>query len=164
MDIQELYELYIHDVYRYLLSLCKDKNLAEDLTQDTFMKAYAALETGPPNHLKAWLMKIAYHNFVDFVRRNKKVTYEEPEYFSYLSQEDSTEWQVQKKLEKEELHNKLAQLKPMQKHAILLCDIQGYSYKEAAEMLSVKVNTLKTHIFRGRGRLRQLYANRSAEE
>ena len=54
MDIQQLYKLYINDVYRYLLSLCKDESTAEDLTQDTFMKAYLALESSPANALKSW--------------------------------------------------------------------------------------------------------------
>ncbi|WP_456276390.1 sigma-70 family RNA polymerase sigma factor [Bacillus sp. AK128] len=164
MDIQQLYTLYIHDVYRYLLSLCKDESLAEDLTQDTFMKAYSALEKSPAQAMKPWLLKIAYHTFIDFVRRNKKVNIENPDYFSMIPSSEFTDELVQKELEKDELYKMLEQLKPIQKRAILLCDIQGYSYKEAATILSIKENTLKTHIFRGRGKLRQLYKKGSVEE
>ncbi|GAA0504420.1 sigma-70 family RNA polymerase sigma factor [Salinibacillus aidingensis] len=164
MDIQQLYKLYIHDVYRYTLSLCKDRSLAEDLTQDTFMKAYQALDKSPPKALKSWLIKIAYHTFIDYTRRSKKVSYEEPEYFTGYSSGDSVEEVFQKNVEKEELYNKLDQLKPMQKKAIVMCDLEGFSYKEAASILSIKENTLKTHIFRGRGKLRQLYKKGSVEE
>ncbi|MRG87187.1 sigma-70 family RNA polymerase sigma factor [Salinibacillus xinjiangensis] len=164
MDIQQLYKEYIHDVYRYLLSLCKDKSLAEDLTQDTFMKAYIALENSPPTAMKSWLMKIAYHTFIDFARRSKKVNFEEPDYFSLLSTGKSAEDEFYKTAEKDELYYMLNQLKTKQKQAIVLCDLQGYSYKEAAAILSMKENTLKTHIFRGRGKLRQLYKKGSVEE
>jgi RNA polymerase sigma-70 factor, ECF subfamily len=164
LEIQQLYKLYIHDVYRYLLSLCKDKELAEDLTQDTFMKAYTALGAIPPNAMKSWLLKIAYHTFIDYTRRNKKVTVEEPEYFTGMTEGRSAEDEYQEIAAKEELHQKLAKLKPLQKEAIVLCDIQGYSYKEAAGMLGIKENTLKSHIFRGRSRLKLLYKKGSGME
>lgn len=164
MDIQELYKLYIHDVYRYLLSLCKDESLAEDLTQDTFIKAYTALEKSPPGSMKPWLLKIAYHTFIDFTRRRKKISIEEPDYFSVIPSGEFTEEFVEKEIEKDELHQMLKLLKPIQRNAIVLCDIHGYSYKEAASILQIKENTLKTHIFRGRGKLRQLYKKGRVEE
>lgn len=164
MDIQKLYEIYINDVYRYLLSLCKDKSLAEDLTQDTFMKAYAALDSSPPEALKSWLIKIAYHTFIDYTRRSKKIRYEEPEYFLAIPQGNSAESEFKRRMDKEELLDKLEQLKPLQKRAIILCDLKGYSYKEAASILFIKENTLKSHIFRGRGRLRQLYKKGSVDK
>jgi len=157
MDIQQLYKLYINDVYRYLLSLCKDESTAEDLTQDTFMKAYLALESSPANALKSWLIKIAYHTFIDYTRRSKKVSFEEPEYFTNIPNGETTETVYERLLLKQDLYQKIDQLKPLQRKAIVLCDLQGYSYKEASSLLSIKENTLKTHIFRGRGKLRQLY-------
>lgn len=164
MDIQQLYKHYINDVYRYLLSLCKDESLAEDLTQDTFMKAYTALENRPPKALKSWLIKVAYHAFIDYTRRNKRVSYEDPEYFSNIPHVNSTEREFERLVLKQDIYQKLDQLKLLQKKAIVLCDLQGYSYKEAATILSIKENTLKTHIFRGRGKLRQLYKKASVEE
>ncbi|APH06527.1 sigma-70 family RNA polymerase sigma factor [Bacillus weihaiensis] len=164
MDIQQLYKLYIHDVYRYLLSLCKDESLAEDLTQDTFIKAYTAIEKSPPESMKPWLLKIAYHTFIDYMRRSKRIHLEEPDYFSFLPAGERTEELAHKEFEKEELYDMLKQLKPIQREAILLCDIQGYSYKEAASKLLLNENTLKTHIFRGRGKLRQLYKKGSVLE
>lgn len=91
------------------------------------------------------------------------ISYEEPEYFSAYSSGQSVEEIFQKKVEKEELYKKMNQLKPIQKKAIVLCDLQGFSYKETASILSVKENTLKTHIFRGRGKLKQLYKKGSVE-
>ncbi|MFD1019547.1 sigma-70 family RNA polymerase sigma factor [Thalassobacillus hwangdonensis] len=157
MDINQLYKLYINDVYRYLLSLCREQSLAEDLTQDTFMKAYGALEKSPPNSMKAWLLKIAYHTFIDYARRSKKMDIEEPDYFTNIQTDTSAEEEVQKKIDKEELYQKLDQLKELQKQAIILCDLRDYSLKQAAATLSLNENTLKTHIFRGRAKLKQLY-------
>lgn len=164
MDIHQLYKLYINYIYHYLLSLCKDESIAEDLTQDTFMKAYLALENSSPKALKSWLIKIAYHTFIDYTRRSKKVSSEEPEFFSNIPHDNSTEEEVERLLQKKDLSNKLDQLKPLQKKAIILCDLQGYSYKEATAILCINENTLKSHIFRGRGKLRQLYKKGSVKE
>ncbi|MBA2176234.1 sigma-70 family RNA polymerase sigma factor [Halobacillus locisalis] len=127
------------------------------MTQDTFMKAYGALEKSPPKSMKSWLLKIAYHTFIDYVRRSKKTNVEEPEYFMNMKTDTSAEEKVQKKIEKEELYEKLDQLKDVQKQAIVLCDLRGYSHKQAAATLLLNENTLKTHIFRGRAKLKQLY-------
>lgn len=163
MAIQELYKLYINDVYHYLLSLSKDKSLAEDLTQDTFMKAYVALHNSQPKALKSWLFKIAYHTFIDYTRRNHKNTFQAPEYFSNIpSKNSSPEIHFLKNREKEELLTKIDQLTPIQKQVITLYDLQGFSYKEISSMLSIKENTLKSHIFRARARLRQMYKKGSA--
>lgn len=157
LDIKELYKLYIHDVYRYLLSLCKDESVAEDLTQDTFMKAYAALDQHTPTNTKSWLIKIAYHTFIDYIRRHKKMDYKEPTFFHDLSSNETAEGTFVRKLDEENLLNNLNKLPDIQRKAIILFDLQGFSYRKIAKMLGLKENTLKSHIFRGRSRLRQMY-------
>lgn len=165
MEIKELYKRYIHDVYRYLLSLCKDKSVAEDLTQDTFVKAYGALDQYTPTALKSWLIKIAYHTFIDYVRRQDKVDYREPAFFQDLSSQETTERTFLQQMDKEKLLENIQKLPENQRKAIILFDLKGYSYKEIAAMLSIKENTLKSHIFRGRSRLKQMYKKgREADE
>ena len=85
------------------------------------------------------------------------MSFEEPEYFTNIPNGETTETVYERLLLKQDLYQKIDQLKPLQRKAIVLCDLQGYSYKEASSLLSIKENTLKTHIFRGRGKLRQLY-------
>lgn len=138
--------------------------MAEDLTQDTFMKAYSALASSPPDYMKAWLLKIAYHTFIDYVRRNKKIIYEAPDYFTRYESSESTELSFFKEVEKEELSANINRLKTMQKNAIVLCDLKGYSYEDAAEILSIKLNTLKSHIFRGRSQLKKMYERSGVDE
>lgn len=75
MEIEEIYKVYINDVYRYLFSLSRSHHVAEDLMQETFYRAYLYLEDYENQKVKSWLFKVAYHTFIDFVRKEKKVTF-----------------------------------------------------------------------------------------
>ncbi|MBM7578717.1 sigma-70 family RNA polymerase sigma factor [Jeotgalibacillus terrae] len=156
MDIQEIYQRYVNDVYRYLLSLSKDRELAEDLTQETFIKVFGAFDYNPPDSIKAWLFKVAYHTFIDYLRKNKHTQSAPPEVINNMESEASAEESFVRKEETAYLYEHLALLKNEQKQAIVLCDLKGYSLKEAALEMEIKVNTLKSYLFRGRGKLKML--------
>lgn len=57
MTIDEIYQMYMNDVYRFLLSMTKDKHLAEDLLQETFMRAYIHIHSYDHSKVKPWLFK-----------------------------------------------------------------------------------------------------------
>lgn len=156
MEVQEIYQRYVNDVYRYLFSLCRDRSLAEDLTQDTFIKIFGAFDDHPPVSIKAWLFKVAYHTFIDYLRKNKNVQPASPEIVNHMESGASAEALVVKKDEKADLYEHLDLLKPEHKQAILLYDLQGYSLQEASLKMDVNINTLKSYLFRGRGKLKTL--------
>lgn len=66
MEIEEIYKVYINDVYRYLFSLSRSHHVAEDLMQETFYRAYLYLEDYENQKVKSWLFKVAYHTFICF--------------------------------------------------------------------------------------------------
>lgn len=68
--LRQLYERYSREIYLYLLSLCKDGRLAEDLMQETFLKALLSLDETHAN-LRAWLYTVARNLFYDGARRRK---------------------------------------------------------------------------------------------
>ena len=71
--IESIYQLYMPDIFRYLLSLCRNKHIAEDLLQDTFYKAYVHVELFRGDDFKPWLFKIAYHTYIDWQRKERRV-------------------------------------------------------------------------------------------
>lgn len=73
LTIEKIYKLYINDVYRYLYSLSCSHHVAEDLVQETFYRAYLYLEDYENQNVKSWLFKVAYHTFVDYIRKEKRV-------------------------------------------------------------------------------------------
>ena len=153
MQLDEVYKMYMNDLYRYLFSLSKDHYVAEDLVQEAFYRAYMTLEDYEISNIKAWLFKVAYHAFVDYQRKNKRTVLEEDVKPHLHVDQDTPERRM---LEKESLRLLLKDLNLLQeneKHAVLLCDLHELSYQEAADILDLKLNTFKSHIVRGRKKL-----------
>ena len=72
-DFQEVYNLYFREVYRYALSLCRSEAMAEEITQETFYKALAKLDSFDGKcKLSVWLCQIAKNQYYDWYSRNKR--------------------------------------------------------------------------------------------
>ena len=79
-DFQTVYEQYFTDVYKYVLSLCRDPHLAEEVTQETFFKALKSMDRFQGQcRLYVWLCQIAKNTYFSFAAKQKRVTYEEAE-------------------------------------------------------------------------------------
>ena len=76
-DFQEVYDLYFRDVYRYALSLCRNESVAEEITQETFFKALAKLDSFDGRcKVSVWLCQIAKNTYISMCRRNKHLEYD----------------------------------------------------------------------------------------
>lgn len=153
MNLEDIYRLHIHDIYRYLYSLCRNKHLAEDLMQETFYKAHLTFLTGAIQDIKPWLFKVAYYTYIDYKRKNKeKTSIEQFETVQYITPESQL-------IEKESFQLFSVYLDTLnfnEKHAIILCDLNDCSIDEAAKILNLKINTLKSHLYRGRRKMRKI--------
>lgn len=75
-DFQEVYETYFTDVYKYVLSLCRDGNLAEEVTQETFFKALKSMDSFRGQcKLYVWLCQIAKNTYFSLAARQKNAPY-----------------------------------------------------------------------------------------
>ena len=75
-EFEKIYEVYFRDVYYYILSLSKDKYIAEDITSETFLKAIRAIDKfRGDSSLKVWLCQIAKNEYYSFLRKNKKIDF-----------------------------------------------------------------------------------------
>lgn len=73
-DFQEVYDLYFRDVYRYALSLCRNKSVAEEITQETFYKALEKLGSFDGKcKVSVWLCQIAKNTYISMCRKNKHI-------------------------------------------------------------------------------------------
>ncbi|MEH6944530.1 sigma-70 family RNA polymerase sigma factor [Bacillus sp. JJ722] len=149
MDLDEVFKRHVNDVYRYLFSLSKDHYMAEDLVQEAFYRAYVQLEDYEISNIKAWLFKVAYHAFVDYKRKYQRIIVKE-DVTQHSADHRSPENAFLEKESYQLLLHAIHSLPEKEKHVILLCDLHGLAYKEAAEVLNMKLNTLKSHLFRGR--------------
>ena len=70
-SIDQIYQKYFQDIYRFLLSLSHDHYTAEGIVQETFLRAYLYLEFYDNENVKTWLFTIAYRTFIDHYRKQK---------------------------------------------------------------------------------------------
>ncbi|ASA20058.1 sigma-70 family RNA polymerase sigma factor [Paenibacillus donghaensis] len=154
MELELLYQRYARDLYRYLYSLSGDHHMAEDLVHETFYRACLYLEQAEIEAVKPWLFKVGYRAFIDHTRKSKRTLLrrQPPERLDRHTPE-------QEMLDQEGLQHILAlihSLPQKEAHALLLCDLHQCKQQEAADILGMKLNTLKSHLLRGRRTMRSL--------
>lgn len=153
MKLKQVYELYFNDLYRYLYSLSRNHADAEDLLQETFAKAHIVLLTNEIEEIKPWLFKVGYNTYIDQARKQKRTI--------LTNAFSQTDFNTPENIFVEnsayiELLRYLDLIKPIEKQAILLCDVHDCTNEHAAIVLDLKVNTLKSHLARGRKKLREM--------
>lgn len=145
---ERLYEQYHAPILNYLHRMVSDRALAEDLTQDTFEKAYKALPaTRPDLAFKAWLYRIATNTAISNGRRKRIVKWIPfaPGYDPVS--DDEVEASVTRK---HDVEKTLAKLPPHYSAALLLRHYQGLSLIETAEALGITETACKLRLFRAR--------------
>lgn len=152
---QQRYESLVaalyQDVFRYAFWLCKSKPLAEDLVQETFLRAWRSLESLQNDKAaKAWLFTI--------LRRENARLYERyrPELVDIEGQSiaEKDENEPENKMDRELLHNAINRLDSDYREPLLLQVIGGFSGKEIAAILDLNNNTVMTRLFRARNKLK----------
>ena len=155
---------HLDHLYRVAVHLAKDPTEAEDLVQETFVRALAAHDQfDPGTNMKAWLTKILHNFFFDHYRQRKRWTsteeIPEPEsdYWERLPTENpGPENQVLLNELSANITDALKRIPEEFRAPILLVDMGDFSYAEAAEILSCPIGTIRSRLSRGR-KLAQQY-------
>jgi RNA polymerase sigma-70 factor (ECF subfamily) len=157
-----LFERFQTPIVSYLYRLIGDWDAANDLAQDTFLKAYTALpRTADKLQISPWLYRIATNTALDALRRRKRITWvpldTDIDHPSHLPDE------AIRQAESDAIQQALAQVPPDQRTCLVLNMNQGMSYKEIAETLGISVNLVAVRIFRGREKFIDAYKKANAE-
>jgi RNA polymerase sigma factor (sigma-70 family) len=140
---------------RYARALTRNPGRADDLVQDTLLRALAKQHLWEPDtNLRAWLFTLMHNQYVNDVRRSAREgqTVEIDTMSNGLTA--TTDPTASRQLH--ELGRALAQLPDEQRETILLVGLEGLSYEETAAILAVPVGTVRSRLSRGRGNLRRL--------
>jgi len=154
--IELLYEEYQRSLLAYLTRLVSDREAAEDLCQETFIKALRGWsERDPSASVGAWLYRIATNTAYDYLRRRRRIRFTplvdiEPPPTGDHSMESRLD-------EGEPVQRALAQLPPMYRLPLVLHSCEGRSTQEIADVLGVSNSAVKTRLFRARERFREVY-------
>lgn len=157
-----LFETYQGPITGYLYRLVRDREVAEDLAQDTFIKAYKALNrTTPDLNFRAWLYRIATNTATSYFRRQKIIHWLP---FGPGVPEPSAEPRTGDRLgERELIEATMQKLNPSYATVLLLRHQQGLSLEEAASALDISVNAAKVRLFRARRAFVKIYRELSGE-
>lgn len=147
--IDEIMNKYGQEVLQLVYSYVNNKEVAEDVTQDIFVKCYKSLHTYKGNsNLKTWLWRIAINHCKDYLKSwyNKKVIVTEDDFTYMESQKESVEQIVIQNAEDSRLASAVMSLPIKYREVIYLFYYEELSIKEIATVIEVKENTIKTRL------------------
>jgi RNA polymerase sigma factor (sigma-70 family) len=150
-------------VYRLAYRLTGNQHDAEDLTQEVFVRVFRSLSSYTPGTFEGWLHRITTNLFLDSARRKQRIRFEglADEMAHRLAGSEPTPAQAfdDSHLD-DDVQAALKALPPEYRAAVVLCDIEGFSYEEIAATLGVKLGTVRSRIHRGRAQLRSALEHR----
>lgn len=150
MGIEKYFEEYSQQLYGYLLTHTRDHYTAEDLLQDTFLKAFLAIQDKAPENIEAWLMTIAKYTMFDYFKKQRRIIIQAADFFDKQVAKDQVENELLVANDIQQTIKLLAKLPKKNQKAIAIIQIKGFTYEEASEMLGISINTLKSQVKRGR--------------
>lgn len=135
---------YTKNIYRFLYKSLKDEDAAKDLLQDCYLKLWQNRNKVDPVKIKSWLFSVAHNAMINYLKVESRKT-------SLNGQIDghhvfqNHDFDIKSIIEKV-----LNNLPSQQKSIILLRDLEGYEYKEIAEILKINETQVKVYLFRAR--------------
>lgn len=166
---------FLDQLYGAALRLTRNPSDAEDLVQETYAKAYASFhQFKPGTNLKAWMYRILNNTFISSYRKKQR----EPLKSDAAEIEDwqmlrasthhstglrSAEAEAMDRLPDEEIKAAMAALPEDRRLAVYLADVEGFAYKEIAEILDIPLGTVMSRLHRGRSQLRELLGEYAAD-
>lgn len=166
---------YVDQLYSAAMRMTRNPQDAEDLVQEAYTKAYSAFhQYKPGTNLKAWLYRILTNTYINIYRKKQR----QPQQANTDTVEDwqmaqaaehtstglrSAEAEALDHLPDSDVKNALQQIPEEFRLAVYFSDVEGFAYKEIAEILNIPIGTVMSRLHRGRKLLRSLLADYARE-
>ena len=164
----------LDQLYGGALRMTRNPQDAEDLVQETYLKAYKSFHSFTPGtNLKAWLYRIMTNTFINSYRKNQRRPRTETmaEITDYQLAQDNSNREARSaeslaldRLGTQDILDALDSLPDEYREAVYLADVEGLAYKEIAEILDIPSGTVMSRLHRGRTKLRKMLSERVETE
>lgn len=153
-EIEELYRQYYDVIFKYLMCLSKNKEIAEDLTQETFYKMIKKINTYKGKaKFSVWLCEIAKNTYYDELRKNKKISKNEE--IDNIISDQNLETDYIEKEQKLKTYEKINQLDEITRRVLYLRINSELSFKEIGEILGKTENWARVTFYRGKQKIKE---------
>lgn len=139
---------YTQNVFRFLMKSLKDKQAAEDLLQDCFLRLWENRDKVDKLKIKSWLFAVAHNSMINYVKKDHRTTN------LFGNENNQVVYQKHRFDLKIIIDAALNKLPAIQKSILLLRDLEGYEYKEIAEILDLNESQVKVYLFRARVKIK----------
>jgi RNA polymerase sigma factor (sigma-70 family) len=150
-------------IFSYALWMVKNRQDAEDITQEILLKIWEHAENVKKESFSAWVIRVTHNLSIDYIRKRKvRTKYEQPQYEDAPEPPDRDNPKsdilnlAHISLFDKKLTDALNELPELQRRALILYEIQGLKYREISEVLEIPINSVKVNIFRAREGLQKL--------
>lgn len=151
-----LVRMHQSKIRSYLVRLCQNYDLADDIAQETFLTAFRKLKSyNGSGNFSGWLFQIAHNSFLQHLRRSRRRI------------EISDQYEIQQELQTErydsistlqmDLEQAIRKLNSDEAATISLCHSYGFSHQEVADILNMPLGTVKSNISRGKSKLKEIF-------
>ncbi|MER2494446.1 sigma-70 family RNA polymerase sigma factor [Catenovulum sediminis] len=159
IQYEALVSAYHKDMYRYAYWLTHDQHIAEDIVQETFLRAWKSLDSLlDANAAKSWLITILRR---ENARRFERKQFDMTEYEEHNIHDDNAD--TEQNVEQQLLQRKIANLPVEYREPLLLQVVVGFSGDEIAKQLELNKNTVMTRLFRARNMLKEALDSGNSE-
>lgn len=149
----------MNDLSAFALYLCRDPIDSKDLVQETMLKAFANISSyRRGSNARAWLFQICRNTFINSTRRRKFESAGDGQSEGAKQFDRRQEYQLQDESFSDEVMQALRSIPKDCQTAVLLCDVEGYTYDEIATLTKTPPGTVRSRIFRGRKAMARMLA------
>lgn len=151
-DINKLYDIYAKDIYKFIMSIALNHEVAEDIMQSTFLSAIKSIHTFKGHSsVKTWLFGIAKNEYYTYLRKNpRNLKLEDINEIHYIQENNELYMSIMKKIK---------ELKEPQKQIVILRIINDMSFAEIGEVVGKSENYCRVNFFREKQKLWEAIKN-----
>ena len=156
-EFDEIYNMYFKDVYYFVISLCNDEHIAEDVTSETYLKAINSIDKFKGNcDIRVWLFQIAKNSYYSYLRKNKKIAYsnEFVEFTEDTNPSGNIEHKIIDKEDSKRIHKILHDLKEPYKEIFTLRVFGDLSFKQIGELFGKTDNWACVNFHRAKKKIK----------